>query len=65
LDGEERKLFFGYKDHIKIDGRNKLIDTYEVTSAEVHDSQGIDGLLREEDKGQELYADSAYVGQGV
>ena len=59
------KRSFGYKDHIKIDERSKLIDRYEVTSAEVHDSQGIEMLLREEDKGQEIYADSAYIGQGI
>ena len=49
------RRFFGYKDHIKIDGRSKLIDTYEVTSVEIHDSQGIEGLLREEDKGEGNY----------
>ena len=59
------KRSFGYKNHIKIDGSSKLIDTYEVTSAEVLDSQGIERLLREEDKGQEIYADSAYIGQGI
>jgi len=55
--------FYGYKDHVKIDTKSKLIDTYEVTSAEVHDSQPLEKLLREEDKGQELYADSAYIGE--
>ncbi len=55
--------YFGYKDHIKIDDKSKLIDNYSVTSASVHDSQEVDALLEEEDKGQEVYADSAYVGQ--
>ena len=36
---------------------------YKVTDASVHDSQTVDDLLEEKDKGQELYADSAYVGQ--
>ena len=57
--------FYGYKDHAKIDSKSKLIDTYEVTSAEVHDSQPLESLLREEDKGQELYADSAYIGEPI
>jgi IS5 family transposase len=57
--------YYGYKDHAKIDNKSKLIDTYEVTSAEVHDSQPTEKLLREEDKGQELYADSAYVGEKI
>jgi len=55
--------YFGYKDHAKIDGASKLIDDYKVTDAAVHDSQVVDDLLNEQDKGQDLYADSAYVGQ--
>lgn len=54
---------FGYKNHAKIDGKSKLIDDYTVTDASVHDSQVVDDLLNEQDKKQELYADSAYVGQ--
>ena len=57
--------FYGYKDHAKIDAKSKLIDTYEVTSAEIHDSQPTEKLLREHDKGQELYADSAYIGEPI
>jgi IS5 family transposase len=57
--------FYGYKDHAKVDAKSKLIDTYEVTSAEVHDSQPLEALLREEDKGQELYIDSAYAGEPI
>jgi len=57
--------YYGYKDHSKIDTKSKLIDTYEVTSAEVHDSQPTEKLLREEDRGQELHADSAYIGDKI
>jgi IS5 family transposase len=58
--------FYGYKDHTKIDAKSKFIDTYEVTTASVHDSQPLENLLRdEEDKGQELYADSAYFGEPI
>lgn len=55
--------YFGYKNHAKVDAKSKLIDTYLVTDASVHDSQTIDDLLDEKDKDQEFYADSAYVGQ--
>ena len=55
--------YYGYKNHAKIDGKSKLIDTYTVTNASVHDSQTLDELLSQADKGQELHADSAYVGQ--
>jgi len=57
--------FFGYKDHAKIDTKSKLIDKYVVTSAEVHDSQALEALIEECDKGQELYADSAYIGEPI
>ena len=55
--------YFGYKNHIKSDTKSKLILTQEVTPASVHDSQPMDTLLVESDKGQPLFADSAYVGQ--
>ena len=44
---------------------NNLIDTYCVTSAEVHDSLPTEKLLRANDRGQELYADSAYTGEPI
>ncbi|GHV42802.1 hypothetical protein FACS1894180_0140 [Bacteroidia bacterium] len=52
--------FYGYKDHIKADAKSKLIEHYEVMSAEVHDSQCFDGFITEGDKGQNIFADSAY-----
>ena len=56
--------FYGYKNHVKADTKTKLIEEYIVTDASVHDSQVIEGLLTENDKGQPLYADSAYGGEG-
>ena len=55
--------FFGYKNHIKVDSESKIITKYGVTSANVHDSQMIDNLIDNKDKGENLYADSAYTGQ--
>lgn len=55
--------YYGYKNHIKADVESKLIDDYTVTAANVHDSQTLETLLTEEDAGQDLYADAAYVGQ--
>lgn len=55
--------FYGYKNHTKADVKSKFIDSYVVTSASVHDSQALDELLNQKDKGQELYADSAYTGE--
>lgn len=55
--------FYGYKNHIKVDGQSKLIDDYCVTTASVHDSIGGVDLLDKKDKGQRLHADSAYTGE--
>lgn len=55
--------FYGYKNHAKVDSKGKFIKKYLVTDASVHDSQALDGLLEKSDKGQSLYADSAYTGE--
>lgn len=55
--------FYGYKNHIKADTKTKLIEDYIVTDASVHDSQVIEALLCEKDRGKPLYADSAYGGE--
>lgn len=57
------ETFYGYKNHAKVDSKSKFIDKYKVTDASVHDSQALDELLTEKDKGQNLYADSAYTGE--
>jgi len=57
------KSFFGYKNHAKIDGKSKIIRKFKVTTASLHDSQALDDLLDDNDKGEELYADSAYTGK--
>jgi IS5 family transposase len=55
--------FYGYKNHAKVDSKSKFINSYVVTDASVHDSQPLDDLLDDSDKGQVLYADSAYTGE--
>ena len=54
--------FFGYKDHTKVDNKGKLIETYAVTVASVHDSQALGFLLEDGDNGQGFYGDSAFTG---
>jgi IS5 family transposase len=49
---------YGYKDHVKVDVKDKLIIKAVVTPANVHDSQVINDLVEEGDK--VVYADSAY-----
>ena len=57
------ETFYGYKNHAKVDTKSKIINTFLVTDASVHDSQALESLLDEKDKGQDFYADSAYTGQ--
>jgi transposase, IS5 family len=54
--------YYGYKNHAKVDSKSKFIKKFVVTDASVHDSQPLDDLLDKSDKGQPLYADSAYTG---
>jgi IS5 family transposase len=50
--------YYGYKNHIKMDAASKLIDTFTVTHAAVHDSQPVEKLLCERDRGRVLWADT-------
>lgn len=60
---KNKMSFYGYKNHIKVDKGTKLISSYMVTDASVHDSQELETLIDKDDAGQKLYADSAYTGQ--
>lgn len=40
------QTFYGYKDHIKVNIQTKLIEAAGVTSASVHDSQVVEGLVQ-------------------
>jgi transposase, IS5 family len=51
---------YGYKNHINVDVKHKLIRDYEVTSASVHDSQVFEDLLDEDNSSRDVWADSAY-----
>jgi len=55
---------YGYKNHINVDKKSKIITKYRVTSAEVHDSQELKNLINKR-KNKRLYGDSAYTGEEV
>ena len=65
MNRENGERHYGYKDHAKVDSKSKLIDTYTVTSTKVHENQPLEALVGEEDVGQELHADSAYIGEPI
>lgn len=51
---------YGYKNHVDVDVKHKLIRSYEVTPASVHDSQVFENLLDEDNSSRDVWADSAY-----
>jgi len=55
---KNHETFYGYKDHVKVDVADKLILGGVTTPANVHDSQPVQGLIKEGDR--VVYADSAY-----
>jgi IS5 family transposase len=59
---KRQKSYFGYKNHIKVDAKSKLIESYEATPADIHDSVKIEALA---DGGRDgsIHADSAYRGR--
>ena len=52
--------YYGYKNHICVDNKHKLIRDYAVSDAAVHDSQMFDQLIDESNSSRDVYADSAY-----
>ena len=59
---KNNQSYYGYKNPISIDNKHKLIRSFEVTSAEVHDSQKFIDVLSE-NTSQDTYVDSAYGGE--
>jgi IS5 family transposase len=54
------RSYYGYKSHISMDRRHKLVRRYTVTDAARHDSQELDALLDDANTCGEVWADSAY-----
>jgi len=54
--------YFGYKNHIKVDAKSKIITDYAVTPASTHDSRKFSEFYTEYEN-DTAYADSAYIGQ--
>jgi len=61
---KNEEIHYGYKDHVKVDKKSKMIIKYTATGASVHDSQELKNLI-ESDKDKTIYADSAYTGEEV
>ncbi len=54
------KSHYGYKNHVNVDRRHKLVRRYKVTDAAVHDSQVVEDILDSNNTASDVWADSAY-----
>lgn len=59
------KSHYGYKNHLGIDRKHKLIRRYHVTDASVHDSQVVEELLASDNTASGVWADSAYRSKAI
>jgi IS5 family transposase len=67
--------YYGYKDHINVDEEHKIIRDYEVTPANVHDSQVLEDIVSAPEmtvgnaestcRSMDVYADSAYYSEKI
>jgi len=51
---------YGYKNHVNVDKKHKLIRRYTVTDAAVHDSHVLEEVLLPKAAGCDMWADAAY-----
>jgi len=54
------KQYYGYKNHVSVDVKHKLIRSYEVTKASVNDSRVFEVLLNRNNTNKDVFGDSAY-----
>ena len=55
---KNQEVHYGYKNHVKVDVKSKLIEDWKATEASVHDSQAMKDLSKRGDG--TVYGDSAY-----
>ena len=54
------KSHYGTKNHVNVDRTHKRVRRYHVTDAALHDSQAVDHLLMQGNRGSGVWADPAY-----
>jgi IS5 family transposase len=53
------KSHYGYKNHVNVDRKHKLVRRDHVSDAALHDSQAVDHLLMQGNTGSSVWADAA------
>ncbi len=51
---------YGYKNHVNVGRKHKLVRRYHVSDAALHDSQAVDHLLMQGNSSADVWADPAY-----
>ena len=51
--------YFGYKDHVSVDVKHKLIRDYATTDTSVHDSNHFEDLLDVDNTSADVWADAS------
>ncbi len=54
------KNHFGYKNHVEVDVKNKIVRKYKVTPTATHDSNVFEEILDANNSNKDVFADSAY-----
>lgn len=54
------KSHYGYKNHVNVDRKHKLVRRYHISDAAQHDSQAVDHLLMQSNTGSGVWSDAAY-----
>ena len=62
---KNHQSYYGYKNHVLIDSKHKLIRDYQVTTANVHDSQPAPQLFSSAPSNLPGYGDSAYISDEI
>jgi IS5 family transposase len=57
---KQGERYYGYKNHLSVDVKYKLVRQYAVTAANLHDSQRFGQLLDEAQRHAPVYGDGAY-----
>jgi transposase, IS5 family len=57
---KDGKAYYGYKNHLNVDVKHKLIRRYDVTPASVYDIHVLEGILDPGNRSRDVYADTAY-----
>lgn len=57
---KNKQTYYGYKNHIDVDNKHKMIRKYHVTEASLHDTNAFDNVFDTKNTAKDVWADGAY-----